>query len=356
MRSVGPVPRLVTAMLVLAVAVPASAAGQSWEVELHGGYLLSSNPIGGEGALPGVNSASASVVPSWYFGDGALVLNQALTSIRPNAAIVPLNPVLQRSFVERRSGGSVGVRIGRVLTPRFGAEFTLEEGFGALAVTPTSQAGVEATRASFVTAWNAALGGPFPGSLTVTSLATIGGREGRQRFATGALLINLSSGRKLKPYAALGAGLIANRNGAPGAQLVGSYRFSLALPPGIPVAAPMFHETDTVTVRSTVGNEFTGVLGGGFKYALSERWGVRADVRDYISQNNVDTILTATPTSESFPPGGVLTIFTMPPLRFSTLATVPSTLGGTPVSSFTTFHGTGVRNQVRVAVGLFWRF
>jgi hypothetical protein len=341
-------------MLVLAVGDPASAADQNWEVEVHGGYMLSSKPSSGTGALPGTNSASASTVPSWYFGDGALVLNQALTSIRPSPSIVALDSVLESPFVERRPGGSVGIRIGRVLTPRFTAEFTLDEGFGALAVTPTSQKAIEATRASFVTAWSPVLSSPSRGSATVTSLATIGDREGRQRFATGALLINLTSGGRLKPYAAFGAGLIAGRDG-PAAQLVGSYQFGLALPPGFP-PGPMFHETDTVTVRSSVDDAFTGVLGGGFKYALSEHWGVRADVRDYISRNRVDTVLTATPTSEMSPGSGVLIIFSTPPLRFSTSPTTPSTLGGTPVAAFTTFHGTGIRNQMKGAAGLFWRF
>src|SRR6266550_1854692 len=292
-------------MLVWAIAASASAADQSWEVEVHGGYVLSSNPSSGTGALPGTNSASASTVPSWYFGDGALVLNQALTSIRRNPSIVALDSVLKSPFVERRSGGSVGIRVGRVLTPRFTAEFTLDEGFGALAVTPSSQKAIEATRASFVTAWSPVLSSR--GSPTVTSLATIGDRENRQRFATGALLINLASRGRLKPYAAFGAGLVAGQGEAPAAQLVGSYQFSLALPSGTPIPAPMFHETDTVSIRSSVHNAFTGVLGGGFKYALSQRWGVRADVRDYISRNSVDTVLTATPTSETFPRGsGVL--------------------------------------------------
>jgi hypothetical protein len=348
--------RFVTVMLVLGVADPASAADQNWEVEVHGGYVLSSKPSSGTGALPGTNSASASTVPSWYFGDGALVLNQALTSIRLSPSIVALDSVLKSPFVERRPGGSVGIRIGRVLTPRFTAEFTLDEGFGALAVTPTSQKAIEATRASFVTAWSPVLSSPSRGSATVTSLATIGDREGRQRFATGALLINLTSGGRLKPYAAFGAGVIAGADGAPAAQLVGSYQFGLALPPGSPVPGPMFHETDTVTVRSSVDNAFTGVLGGGFKYALSEHWGVRADVRDYISRNRVDTVLTATPTSEMSPGSGVLIIFSTPPLRFSASPTTPSTLGGTPVAAFTTFYGTGIRNQVKGAAGLFWRF
>jgi len=354
MWSVGPVPRFVAVILVCAIAASASAADQSWEVEVHGGYMLSSNPSSGTGTLPGTNSASASTVPSWYFGDGALVLNQALTSIRLNQSIVALDPVLKSPFVERRSGGGVGIRIGRVLTPRFTAEFTLDEGFGGLEVTPTSQKAIEATRASFVTAWSPVLSGRQ--SPTVTSLATIGDREGRQRFATGALLVNLAIRGRLKPYAAFGAGLVAGQGGAPVAQLAGSYQFGLALPPGIPIPAPIFHETDTVTVRSSVDNAFTGVLGGGFKYALSSRWGIRADVRDYISRNSVDTVLTATPSSETSPGTGVLIIFSTPPLRFGPSGTTLSTLGGTPVAALTTFHGTGIRNHVAGAFGLFLRF
>lgn len=354
MSSVRPSPRFAAVTLALAIAVPVSAADRNWEVEVHGGYLLSSNPSGGAGALPGVNSSSAAVVPSWYFGDGALLLNQALVSIRLNPTIVALDPVLQSAFVERRSGGSFGVRISRILNPRFSAEFALDEAFGTLAVSAASRVGFDRTRDSFVTAWNTLLSGRGP--QTVASVATIGDSAGRQRFATGALLINLGSGAKLKPYAAVGAGVVTNLNGAPNARLVGSYQFSFQFLPGIPILAPTFHETDTVTVRSSVGNAFTGVLGGGFKYGLSERWGVQADVRDHLSRNNVSSTLTATPASEMLFPGGVLIIFSTPPLRFSTSPNTPSTLGGTPVSEFTTFRGTGVRNQVKLTVGLFWKF
>src|SRR5580692_6056759 len=77
-----------------------AAAGQStvpahkWEIELHGGGMLATAPGDGTGALPGPGPAittpftipagvsTGRVVSSWYFGDGASLLNQAASSFR----------------------------------------------------------------------------------------------------------------------------------------------------------------------------------------------------------------------------------------------------------------------------------
>src|SRR6185369_259954 len=72
----------------LAAATPRAFAGQAWEVEVHGGGLIATNPTQGTIAIP---PPSASVplsplqpsftiepVPSWFFGDGAALLSGAL--------------------------------------------------------------------------------------------------------------------------------------------------------------------------------------------------------------------------------------------------------------------------------------
>jgi len=121
----------------------AFAADQNWEVEVHGGPMLSTNPTSGTTALPSpgaliavpppVNPAVPNrVVSSWYFGDGASLLNLAMASFRLNGRVVPLDPVLQSRFVERRSGSSIGVRIDRGFGARFGAELALDGTFGPL--------------------------------------------------------------------------------------------------------------------------------------------------------------------------------------------------------------------------------
>src|ERR1700693_4385229 len=129
----------VAAALWLGTAV---AAGQStvpthrWEIELHGGGMRATVPVGGTGALPSPGPtittpftipggiSAGRLVSSWYFGDGASLLNQA-ASFRLGGHITPLDPVLESPFVRRESGGDLGLRVGRVLTGRLAAEFSL---------------------------------------------------------------------------------------------------------------------------------------------------------------------------------------------------------------------------------------
>jgi hypothetical protein len=297
-------------------------------------------------------------VSSWYFGDGASLLNQTTMSIGRTGHLTPLDPVLESPFVRRASGGDIGLRVGRALTPRLAAEFTFDYNLGTLALTSASVAGLEASRASFVAAWNAVLAGPSRGTQTVSSVATISDRRGRQIVTAGTVLINVMRPARLTPYVALGAGMISNRHASPEAVLVGDYRFSVVLPPAIPVPLPLpaFHETDTVTVRSKVDNAVTGIFGGGLKYALTERWGVRIDVRDHLNANPISTLVDARPGSAALAPRSVLTIGTSPRLQFSTSPRVPSNLSGAPISGFKTFSGTGVEHHVAVTSGLFWRF
>src|SRR5437016_3794795 len=77
---------------------PAAAADHGWEIDVHGGGMFATNPSGGRSALPPPGAVIPSPVaggltvrpvPSWYFGDGALQLNQAPSSLRLGALMVP---------------------------------------------------------------------------------------------------------------------------------------------------------------------------------------------------------------------------------------------------------------------------
>jgi hypothetical protein len=122
-----------------------SAAAQTtqtpkWEVEFHGGGLFSTNPKGGTISLPAPGQPFMTVAatlttsplpsryePSWYFGDGTLLFNQAATALgQLPDQIVALDPVLARPLAEHRGGGSVGVRVSRMLTPRVTAELSVD--------------------------------------------------------------------------------------------------------------------------------------------------------------------------------------------------------------------------------------
>src|SRR3954447_10858041 len=109
--------RLFGLLAITTVAQP--VAGQTWDVDVHGGPLMSSNPANGTSALPPSSAPivlipaanlNAEPVPSWFFGDGAALLTQ-VSRPRLNAGIVALDPVLESRFVERRSASSIGARI-----------------------------------------------------------------------------------------------------------------------------------------------------------------------------------------------------------------------------------------------------
>jgi hypothetical protein len=79
-----------------------------WEVEFHGAWLFSTNPTGGAISLPVADQPLMTVTltpttsplpsrdePSWYFGDGTLLFNQATTTLgQVPDQIVPLDPGL----------------------------------------------------------------------------------------------------------------------------------------------------------------------------------------------------------------------------------------------------------------------
>ena len=360
----------IVGLLVLSLVIEASAsralAGQRWEVEAHGGALVSSNPTGGTSALPtpgpNIPLGGTSItrrVPSWYFGDGAAILNQILGARSP-VRIVPLDPILQSPVVERQSGVSFGVRVDRSLTPRFGLEFALDGSQNPLALRSTLQGAVAGSQASFLAMWNMLLNAPAGGAQVVTSDATLDDKRGHQIVTSGALLINLLSSRTFTTYVAAGAGYIAARGGAPAITVVGNYDF---LFPPVPANLPglgQFHfsETDSVKIQSVVENSVTWLFGGGVKYALGDRWGVRADLRDYVNRNVIRTTVTTNPKdAPSGQSGGATFLFSAntPSIVFSGSALSLSTLS-TDLNDFQTFKGHGTVNQVNMSAGVYWRF
>ena len=238
--------------LVIASERPSAAADPKWEIEVRGGGMRSSNPSAGTTALPPpgpvvvlppvpLGGISSRVVPSWYFGDGALQFNQAIGfRLVP---ITPLDGVLQNRFAERRPGASFGIRVRRSLGSRFAAELAVDEAFDRLALSTSSMKGIEDSRLSFVTAWNTFFKGVSGGTQMVTSNATVSDRSGRQLIAAGSLVFDLGHVGKITPYASAGGGYISNHAATPSVQLVGNYRVTLAekiIPAAQELGAPPF--------------------------------------------------------------------------------------------------------------------
>ena len=344
--------------------VPITVLGQSrsWEIEFHGGGGFVNTLSGGTGTLPApggpftsVTGSTSRAVSSWYVGDGAELANHVLSSFGVPERITSLDSVLNNRLAERGNGGGFGFRVGREITPRFGAEFNLDFTAAPVDLTVGALAGIEASSDSFVPAFADGLlsTGPFR-SVTAASEFQAATGEGNQIAATGALSINLTTGGRVTPYAAVGAGVIMNNGDTPTVDLDGSYAFDIL--GFFPIA-----ESDSVRIRHVIDDKvFIGVFGGGVKALLTQRSGIRVDARVHVGSHTVWTLLSADPGMVASPgPATDLAIATfLPPViqLSNSDARGPTTLSGATISDFESFTADGMLSQVLVTVGYFWRF
>jgi len=343
----------------MAIAVPAAAQSRAkWQLEFAVGGGPSSTSPTTTSDLPGAGSAFTTVVdtpsrriPSWYFGDGAQLVNQVNGALGVASRITPLDPVFQRTFADRRQGAMFGIRLSRAITRRFAAQFAVDYGLGRLQVSGPAVAAVEAARVSFVPALSALIAtGPFTAP-SVTSTSTIHEKGGQQIFATGAFDINFrtSSQAKSIPYITVGGGAKIRIGETPSASLDGEYRFQI-------LGTNPISETDKVTIKSSVSDGAVGVIGGGLKYLMSRRWGARFDVRGFIGEETVRTLLDTRSFSSTTSPTGASASLTSPAVQFSNGGGVSSSLSGQQLAGFRVFERHGLQTQIDMTAGLFLRF
>jgi hypothetical protein len=351
------------------IVTPMTAAAQArWEVEMHAGGTVNSQPAAGNAALPaaGTPFTTSNGLPSrressWYFGDGAAFVNQVNATRGLIARITPLDSVLTSAVAQRTNGGAVGLRVSRSITTRYAAEFSFDYSRTPVTLTDSALAGIEASRASFTSAFSVPVPAGSQGAapvMSATSIATIDSKRGSQWLTTGVININLTTTGRVTPFVSAGAGVVANGTDTPSATLVGNYR--ITGPAGTPMAGVVVHdETDSVTLRYPVDRYgFVGVVGGGVKYAVSRRWGVRLDVRAHLERNGVSNLVDAMPSIKTLTPPTVLSLPANPSLQFSNNPSTgaQSSLAGPVILGFQTFHGTGLRVQPNIVAGVYLRF
>jgi len=339
---------------------------RKWEIEFHGGGIFSTNPDGGTATLPGpgagftTESGSTSrAISSYYFGDGALLFNQFIAQVvtlGPCAGvctnITPLDPVLTSRTAERDNGGAFGFRISRDITPRWAIEANFDYSLANLRINSAGVNGIEASRASWATGWTNFFSISTGTGPVVTSTSAIDRSEGHQIFGTAGVNVNLLTEGKVIPYLSFGGGALANTGDLPSAALVGNFQINF-------FGAP-YNNTDAVLVNWTMpGVQGVGYVGGGFKYYVTPRWGIRLDVRDYLSGNGLKQYVSASPLVATLTPAqaiaGPATL--NPDIQFSNdPPSGPDTLSGPALTRFRTFSGDGIRNQIVVSGGIFFRF
>ena len=338
-----------------AARAPARVAldGRKWEVSAHGGFARAGNPTAGDqldafpvGQLIATTGPSSRAVSSWYFGDGAALVNQAFTAIGFGPRIEPLDPMLRSNIVRREGGAAFGVRVARDLTSRVAAEFSLDRSSTTLELTEAARSALETASSSFTSVWRAL----FTSTSTVTSELTVTPGDGSRLTTTGAANIGLVRSPRVRLFATVGAGGMFNRGTAPAATLEGRYVFVIG-------PALIADERDTVTVQAAQRDRvFVLVLGGGAKFHISARHGVSVDARWHLAHNSTETRVTARPSTLTLSPGTSALLTTTPSLQFSSTPQRRSSLSGPAVDNLTTFTGTGREVQPVITFGYFVRF
>src|SRR5258706_2947075 len=187
--------------LMPAVFVPDVSAqspdSRRWEIEFHGGGLLSTAPGGGTANFPtpgktfvtSVAARSSRPVSSWYFGDGSLLFNEVASQLDAVIAggfsprITALDPILGRSLGAWPRSGSLGVRVGRRATSRVSVDVSVDYMVAGARVTQANSDAIEATKSSFTPAFNRLL--TFTGTLTPLSITSTSALAGeRHQLAT----------------------------------------------------------------------------------------------------------------------------------------------------------------------------
>lgn len=348
----------------VAVASPALAQSsensRSWEVEGFGGMMLSTGPGDGSSFLPppGPSIATTSPVfpsrrvPSWFFGDGTTLLSLVNQQFDVPEAIRPLDPALDGSALAGGTGIASGVRVRRHLTSRYSLEFSLDLFTGAADLSEELLAAVEASRDSFVPAFQGLLAtGPFT-DVAVEASSRSGGSS-LELAATGAVVYQFgaSGDGGFVPYVTLGGGVITGVGDGAAVTLQGRYRFRI-------LGEVPIDETDRVTIRHESRTGLAGLVGAGLRRDMSARWGVRLDGRVLVGPQTSALLLDTDPVVAQGTPAGFVESFTTPSIQFSNDPATgrESSLGGPGLQGFEAFRSDGVRARVRISGGLFVRF
>jgi len=335
-----------------------------WELEVHVGQTVVVNPIDGipqtQASAPFFSTGPGRVsraVSSWYWGDGAQLLGEVTTQLRipPTQQIVPLDNFMRVSTLRLQSGPSFGARIGYEKSPHVRFEASVDWKGGNIEVIDGIADAVERTRASFNAVWQAVLATSTTlQSSTVSSVSTFDPGTAGQFVAIGSIDLRIYPDKDVVPYVSIGGGVLTTLGRMPTITMTGRYTTQIA-------GTASIDETDDVVARYVLDKHLVvTMVGVGWKHMLSDRWGVRADLREHLSGNRVKHVLQAKPSVVVAPPAnaGVAVLGTFETIQLSNInsATQPTTLSGPNINNFTMFKGTGMESRFSMSVGIFLRF
>ncbi|HET7697065.1 MAG TPA: hypothetical protein VFK57_15240 [Vicinamibacterales bacterium] len=348
----------VTSGVLLAMVCAATGAWaqeRRWEVEVYGGLVAAATASDGRQTLPRPGAAIATStplfpsreVPSWFFGDGAALLDAVNAAFEGPSRMVPLDPLF--AAVKPGRTGAGGVRVRRSTSASASLELAVDF-LGAAPVAPGDLAAiVDASRHSFASTFTELLRtGPFTGVVVDAAGEAESGTR-REIAATAAFNTDLGALGSVIPYLTLGGGIVTG-TGSPSATLSGRYRFAVL--DQVPI-----DESDRVTIAFERPLTFAGVVGGGVRRRISDRWGFRLDVRALLGPDATRVRVSTEPSSRRGSPAGFVESFTNPAIQFSNDPSLGrrSSLSAPPLERVTVFDG-GFQSRTVVAFGVSRRF
>jgi len=339
----------------------AQRAAGAWDIDFHGGLItgagstdgtaIASFPVGTPISTP--NGVTSRAVSSWYFGDGASLLNSVNQQHASPQRLAPLDTTLRSSVAHSSGGFAFGVRASRRLTSRLSLEFAFDVSTTPVEFTDEAEDAIQAASDTFIDAWTGFLAASTSVDRSLSSNATFTEGSGGQILVTGALRFAVFPHGRFAPYLTAGIGGVSGFGDPLSATLTGQYGFRFGVD-----SAP-FRETDIVTLHVTPDqNSVAGVFGGGFDYDLSSRHAVRVDLRFVVSGATTDVSVDANPTVSTFTPAFAISTFTNPSIQFSNNPSTNRTtsLSGPAISGLQTFTGSGSSMRFSLTVGYVMRF
>jgi len=331
------------------------AQERRWEIEGYGGLAAQTAGAGSQ-TLPPAGAPIVTSNPifpsretsSWFFGDGAALLNGVNAEFGAPGRITPLDSIL--SALPGTHAAGIGFRLRRRLDDRLSAEVSVDTTTSSGAGSERLTAAVDAARSSFKAAFGDLLGtGPFSGVAIDATGASHSGFQ-RDTAITAAINARITTWGSVAPYVTVGGGVLVPRGTLPSATLEGHYRFSI-------LGQVPIEETDRISMRYTRGTAWAAVFGGGVRREFSSRWGLRVDARLLVGPDPTRAIIDAHPSIAHGTPSGFVESFTNPAIQFSNDPSTGrvSSLSGAALDGFQTFKG-GTQTKTMLTVGVFRRF
>ena len=355
MSPMRPIAFLSCVLTLLASPVHGQVRTPKWEVEVHGAFGTGSASPTSQAKTPGAGptftlgdgATPTRAVSSWYFGDGAALLNQVLALRGVTTRLTPLDGQSWPA-AGRRPGPQLGARIARHVTGGVWLELSFDLALNPIGFAEPARDQIETTRAAFVSALAALADStatllPNP---TITSTATL--RPAGRQLVTSGVVHYRAQGPGARPYLVGGVGYAVSQGGPASLTLVGNYQLTT---PG----QARFNETDTVTLKYEATGSIVWIMGGGYTRDLSDKAGFRIDARLLLGSTGITALLSDQPAIDVTSPTGTSILnLTSPGLQFSTV--LRTNLSGPAHTNFEAFNASTRTKQWVISAGYFRRF